>query len=155
MRYIRSESDAQIHIVTNGKLLHRYAGLINEMGNCLVQVSMDSVRKEMHEYIREGSDYERLLKNLSMLDVAKTDVLLSFTLMNSNVGEYDEMVEFCQSRGFRMSAFPMILRDEQGVIPWRLLKESLWFNQEGLRSWLRREYGADYDATVIGSAAGI
>lgn len=37
----------------------------------------------------------------------------------------------------------------------RLLKESLWFNQEGLRSWLRREYGHDYDATIIGSAAGI
>src|SRR6266851_839165 len=102
MRYIRSESDAQIHIVTNGKLLHRYAGLINELGNCLVQVSMDSVHKETHEYIRQGSNYDRLVGNLALLDIARTQVLLSFTLMNSNIGEYDDMVEFCQQRNFQM-----------------------------------------------------
>ena len=54
LKYIRSESDATIHIVTNGKLLSRHAGLINDIGNCLVQVSMDSVNKASHEYIRAG-----------------------------------------------------------------------------------------------------
>jgi MoaA/NifB/PqqE/SkfB family radical SAM enzyme len=156
LRYIRSEApEATIHIVTNGKVLHRYAQQINDIGKCIVQVSMDSVRKETHEYIREGSNYDRLVKNLGMLDASKVTVMLSFTLMNSNIYEYDEMVTFCRSRGFRMSAFPMILRDENGVIPWQLLRESLWFNMKALRSWLRVEYGNDYDRIVTGSAPGI
>src|SRR4051812_1166909 len=49
VRFIRAEAPAAtIHLVTNGKLLHRYANLINEVGNCLVQISMDSVRRETH-----------------------------------------------------------------------------------------------------------
>jgi len=67
LRYVRSESDAVIHIVTNGKLLARYSELINEVGNCLVQVSMDSLKKATHEYIREGSDYDRVMANLPLL----------------------------------------------------------------------------------------
>jgi MoaA/NifB/PqqE/SkfB family radical SAM enzyme len=152
LRYIRSESDATIHIVTNGRLLDRYAALINEIGNCIVQVSMDSIKKEMHEYIREGSNFDRVMANLGLLDTSKTNVLLSFTLMNSNIGEYNEMAEFCKARGFNMGAFPMMLRDEDGIVPWRLVKESLWFNQKGLMNWLRHEYGNDYEKTV-GSAA--
>ena len=154
LRYIRSESDATIHIVTNGKLLGRYAPVINEVGNCLVQVSMDSVRKKTHEYIREGSNYDRVIAGLDLLDPKRNRVLLSFTLMNSNIGEYDEMVEFCRSRGFSMSAFPMILRDARGAIPLRLLRESLWFNREALRNWLHRHYGRDYERIVHGAAPG-
>ncbi len=154
LRYVRSESDATIHIVTNGKLLARDAPIIHEVGNCLVQVSMDSVRKETHEYIREGSNYNRLIAGLDLLDTKRTRVLLSFTLMNSNIGEYDEMVDFCRSHGFSMSAFPMILRDERGIIPFRLLKESLWFNREALRDWLRKHYGKDYELIVNGAAPG-
>jgi radical SAM protein with 4Fe4S-binding SPASM domain len=154
LRYIRSESNATIHIVTNGKLLNRYAALINETGNCLVQVSMDSVRRDVHEYIREGSNYDRLIANLDLLDVKKARVLLSFTLMNSNIGEYDEMVAFCRDREFGMSAFPMILREDDGVIPLKLLTESLWFNMNKLQSWLRIHYGQDYERIVQGAAAG-
>src|SRR5713101_9797194 len=56
LRYVRLEApDSTIHIVTNGKTLQKFAALINEVGNCLIQISMDSVRKEVHEYIREGS----------------------------------------------------------------------------------------------------
>jgi hypothetical protein len=49
----------------NGKTLHKFADLINELGNCLVQISMDSIRKETHEYIRAGSNYDRALDNLA------------------------------------------------------------------------------------------
>src|SRR6266851_1855354 len=63
LRYIRSEApEARIHVVTNAKTLHKFAPLINEAGNCIVQVSMDSVHKATHEYIREGSNFERALE---------------------------------------------------------------------------------------------
>src|SRR5215831_1490848 len=154
LRYIRAQSGATIHIVTNGMLLTRCAPVINEVGNCLVQVSMDSVHKETHEYIREGSHYDRLVAALDLLDRTRNRVLLSFTLMNSNIKEYDDMVDFCRSRGFSMSTFPMILRDERGIIPFRLLKESLWFNREALSGWLRKHYGKDYGRIVHGAAPG-
>ncbi|MEQ1811911.1 MAG: radical SAM protein [Terricaulis sp.] len=154
LRYIRAESDATIHIVTNGKLLHRHADVINQTGGCLVQVSMDSVHKRTHEYIRKGSSYDRLVNNLDMLDRARTQVLLSFTLMNSNIDEYDDMIEFCRARNFQMSAFPMILRDEHGVLPLSLMKESLWFNRTALHSWVQRHYGSDHGDIVFGAAPG-
>lgn len=155
LRFVREESDATIHIVTNGKTLYRNASVINEVGNCLVQVSMDSINKDTHEYIREGSDYDKLISNLKLLDI-QTRVFLSFTLMNSNIEEYDLMAQFCSEKGYSMSAFPMILREDRGsIIPFNLLKESLWFNQSALKSWLKKYYGEDYTGIINGSSAGV
>src|ERR1700687_5400413 len=43
IRYIRREApDSQIRLVTNGRLLNKFAPLLNEAGNVVVQVSMDS-----------------------------------------------------------------------------------------------------------------
>jgi radical SAM protein with 4Fe4S-binding SPASM domain len=154
LRYIREESNANIHIVTNGKLLSRHAAVINEVGNCMVQVSMDSVDRNTHEYIREGSDYDRVMAALELLDLERVQVLLSFTLMASNIDQYEDMVEFCKSRGYRMSAFPMILREENGIIPLNLLRESLWFKQAKLDAWLRKHYGNSYGKVVSGAAPG-
>ncbi len=154
LRYIRKEAPAaHIHIVTNAKTLHRFADLINEMGNCTVQVSMDSVRKGTHEYIREGSSFERALKDMSLLNTGRIRALLSFTLMRSNVQEYLEMMQFCQERSYHMSVFPMILRSENGVLPLNLVRESLWFDMEHLRTWLQEYYGTDYERAV-GTASG-
>ena len=154
VRYVRAEApEARIHIVTNAKPLHKFAPLINEAGNCVVQISMDSVRKTTHEYIREGSNFERALANMAMLDTSRVQVLVSFTLMRSNVQEYSDMVQFCQERGYRMSVFPMILRSENGVLPYNLLLESLWFDMEHLRTWLKQYYGTKYDF-MVGTASG-
>jgi radical SAM protein with 4Fe4S-binding SPASM domain len=154
LRYIRAEApETCIHIVTNAKTLHKFAALINEAGNCIVHISMDSVRKETHEYIRDGSIFHRALENMSMLDTSRNRVLLSFTLMRSNVSQYAEMVEFCRKRGYSMSCFPMILRSENGVIPYYLLQESLWFNLDLLRIWLKQYYGVQYEK-MVGTASG-
>lgn len=154
LRYIRSEApDSTIHIVTNGKTLQKFAGLINEVGNCLVQISMDSIRKETHEYIRAGSNYDRAVENIELLDIKRTRVLLSFTLMRSNIEEYPAMVAFCRERGYHMSAFPMIVRSENGILPFNLLQESLWFSRNQLSAWLKEYYGAEYQI-MIGTASG-
>lgn len=154
LRFIRSETSATIHVVTNGSLLRRYADVINEVGNCLIQVSMDSISSKTHEYIRVGSKYDNVVPSINRIDLKNNRVLLSFTLMNCNVEEYPDMVEFCSSRGFLVSAFPMILRDNRGVIPLQLIKESLWFNKQGLEFWIKAHYGNNYDNTVIGNATG-
>jgi len=154
VRYIRSEApQSYIYVVTNAKTLHKYASLINDAGRCIIQVSMDSVHKKTHEYIREGSGFERAIENLSLLDTSRTQVLVSFTLMRSNVQEYPEMTQFCKERGFEMSVFPMILRSENGVIPYNLLRESLWFDLEHLRIWLEQFYGKNY-GVIIGAGSG-
>lgn len=154
LRYVRSEApDSTIHIVTNAKTLHKFTDSINEAGNCLVQVSMDSIDKKVHEYIREGSSYDRALANLRLLDQKRAKVLLSFTLMRSNVDEFPEMLAFCRENGYHMSAFPMIARSEIGVLPYNLLEESLWFSIEKLRRWVEDHYGAGY-RMVHGTASG-
>jgi radical SAM protein with 4Fe4S-binding SPASM domain len=155
LRFIRSENAyANIHIVTNGKLLVRHIGVINEVGGCTIQISMDSLDKKTHEYIREGSDFSLVEAGLKRIDRSKTKVLLSFTLMNSNIREYNDILEYCRANDFRMACFPMILRTEGSVIPFNLVRESLWFNAPVLREWLKQYYGADYGAMVIGAATG-
>jgi radical SAM protein with 4Fe4S-binding SPASM domain len=154
LRYVRAEAPGStIYIVTNGKTLQKFAPLINELGNCLVQISMDSVRKDVHEYIREGSKFDRAMENIAMLDTRRTRVRMAFTLMKSNIGDYAEMLEFCRARDYELSAFPMIVRAEKGVVPFNLLKESLWFSREALQQWLRDFYGIQY-GKIIGTASG-
>src|SRR5260370_23146519 len=155
LRYVRSEApETQIHIVTNAKTLHKFAACINQVGYCTVQVSMDSVRKDIHEYIREGRNFESAVKNMSMLDTSRAQVLVSFTLMRSNVGEYAEMVPFCRERGYHMSVFPMILRSENGVLPYNLLRESLLVDMEHLLVCLNQFYGASHDV-MVGTASAV
>src|SRR5260370_17973972 len=68
LRYVRSEApETQIHIVTNAKTLHKFAALINQVANCTGQASMDSVRKDIQECIREGSNSDTALNNMSIL----------------------------------------------------------------------------------------
>ena len=155
LKFVRAQSKATITVATNGKLLHRFADLINQAGNCSIVVSLDSINKTTHEYIREGSQFDRVVANLGLLDRARTEVVLSFTLMNANIDEYREMVRFGQDHGYRIAAFPMILREDQNIVPYNLLVESLWFNLNKLRNWLRDFYGKDYDKTVRGAATGI
>lgn len=153
IRYIRSQFSGKIHVVTNGKLLHRYAGLFNET-RCLVQVSTDSLRKETHEYLREGSSFDALMKGLDLLDVDRAQVLLSFTMVRSNIDEYGDIVKFCTDRKYSMAVFPMILRVGHGALPYRLIWESLWFAKDKLRAWLQAFYGKDYGRIIMGAASG-
>ena len=115
---------------------------------------MDSLQRQTHEYIREGSDYDKVMANLQLLNVAKTRVLLSFTLMKSNIDEYQAMASFCKEHGYSMSAFPLIVREENSIIPYNLLDESLWFNLDRLKTWLKDYYGKDYEGVVTGAAPG-
>lgn len=154
VRHIRRESDCQIHIVTNGKLLSRYVDVINEVGNCLVQVSMDSIQEKTHEYIRHGSNFWPVFHQLPLIDRKTNKLLLSFTLMASNIDEYEQILSYCQKEEAQLAAFPMILRDENGVIPERLVRESLWFNKNKLKDWLNKFYGVSGGGTVIGAASG-
>ena len=154
LRYIRSQTTARIHIVTNGKLLDRFADVINEC-ECLVQISTDSLQKETHEYLRVNSNYDNLMRNLSLLDTSRTEVLLSFTLMRSNIDEYDEILQFCSTRGYQLSVFPMTLRVGNGaMIPYNLAWESLWFCKDKLKKWLKTFYGNSYNEMVQGTASG-
>lgn len=154
LTYIRSQTKSTIHIVTNGKLLGRYIPVINKIGNCVVQVSMDSIKKSTHEYIREGSRFDAVISQFAKLDRSRNKLLLSFTLMASNIDEYGDILDYCQSIDAQLATFPMILRDEYGIIPLRLIKESLWFNKSKLKQWLTTYYGQNVNGTVIGAASG-
>jgi MoaA/NifB/PqqE/SkfB family radical SAM enzyme/Flp pilus assembly protein TadD len=153
LRYIRSESDATIHLVTNGKTLGKHIDVINEC-SCLLNISMDSVVEETHEYIRHGSNYQRLVDALDRADLERVEVLLSFTMMRSNVDEYAEALQFAKERGYIVGAFPMILREAYGTMRLDLVQESLLFCKDKLDAWLKDYYGKDYGGMVRGAASG-
>jgi radical SAM protein with 4Fe4S-binding SPASM domain len=155
LRLARSQSQAVIHVVTNGQLLPRHVPVLNEIGNCIVQVSADSLEEKNYERIRRGGSFKRLQHTLDLLDPVRTKVLISCTLMKSNLAEYESMVLYCRQHKFKMSVFPMILRQDRGSILPGLVDESLWFHLADLKQWLGRFDGNDFEGTVWGSGPGI
>ena len=155
IRYLRSETDAEILVITNGKLLNRYADVLNE-AKCHLQVSMDSLRPEIHERIRHGSNYQKLMGNIQLLDLDRVQADLTFTLMRSNIDEYSEIIEFCKQHRFGIGAFPMSVRPSwSGTLSYSLVWESLWFCKAKLNNWLKIHYGKDYEHVVSGATSGI
>lgn len=145
LEYIRSESDALIIIVTNGILLGKYASLINKLKNISVQISIDSLNKDIHEKIRKGSKFDKVMRAVKMLDTSVTQVKLTFTLMYSNVKEYDSVVEFCKQNNYGYDFYPMHLRRDQGKsLSYNLIWESLWFHKKEMKEWIEKFYGKNY-----------
>lgn len=147
VRFIRSETDAQILVQTNGLLLDRFAGVINDCG-CTLNVSLDSLDPETYRYIRVGGSLERVLENLKLIDISKVDVFITQVLMSSNIGEFGNWVAYCRENGFKLSVVPLCIRERDGILDERLVEECLWFNKDKVRKWKER-YRNDFSLSDV------
>ncbi|MBN2407416.1 MAG: radical SAM protein [Elusimicrobia bacterium] len=107
-------------IVTNGHLIDdRWARKL-AAGNVSVTFSIDGATKGTYEYIRRGSKYDRLLKNIGLINKYRssagnpkmsTEILM--VVMRSNYREIGLMVDFAKEHGFKILQYTPI-RQENG-----------------------------------------
>jgi len=111
----------QTGILTNGLLLTKeIAGKLIAAGLDWVCVSMDGATADVYEEIRQGSDFERVCRNLAGIAelrigrVPKT--MINFVLMPMNFHQVDEMVKLAARLGVDQVNFKQceVVRGEHG-----------------------------------------
>jgi MoaA/NifB/PqqE/SkfB family radical SAM enzyme len=77
-------------------------------GLARMHVSLDAAEREAYEYIRVGSRYERVVRNLERMNEAKRrlgsaapEIRLVAVLMRRNLGELPGLVRFAHAHGIR------------------------------------------------------
>ncbi len=137
--YFQEAYSGKLTIITNGTTLKKYAPLLNRK-KCTVGVSLDSVVPETYAKIRRGSSLGHVLEGLALLDRSVVDVSASFTLMRSNIEEFESMLEFCKNNDITMHFQPMSLRrfvaPQGDFLSLDHMLECLLFYPETVRAWL-------------------
>lgn len=96
----------QQQIITNGFILTKH--WIEKIMKAGVEftVSVDGVTKEVYEYIRVGSNFERLVENIKLANEtrdkysSKTKMRLNAVIMKSNYHQLEDFVGFAKEHGF-------------------------------------------------------
>ncbi|MEL7640524.1 MAG: radical SAM protein [Solidesulfovibrio sp.] len=146
--YFQEAYSGKLTIITNGTTLKKYAPLLNRK-KCAVGVSLDSVVPETYAKIRRGASLGHVLEGLALLDRSVVDVSASFTLMRSNIEEFESMLEFCKHNDITMHFQPMSMRrfvaPQGDFISLDHMLECLLFYPETVRAWLEKykEYPED------------
>ncbi|MBN2139899.1 MAG: radical SAM protein [Desulfovibrionaceae bacterium] len=108
--------DTWVRTTVNGSLLHKdenYKRLIDS-GIGEVQTSFDGATKEVFERIRVGSDFERIVANLKLMNeyVATKDrdyTRMWVLLQNNNRHQLLDFIELAAGMGFRRMTYSVVL----------------------------------------------
>ena len=102
-----SHNRLTIGLLTNGLLLSNDWLDLLIRDNVSLSFSIDSINKKTYEYIRKGSQFEVLLKNIdSINEISKKRNIkrplhsLNAVVMKSNYKELSLLPRFCKDRGF-------------------------------------------------------
>lgn len=103
-------------IFTNGLLLNEK--ILRKMANSNISlvIAIDAGKKETYEYLRRGSSWEKLCKNLELIREInypgkKIRTTFNTVISKSNYKEIDEMVEMAHKYGFDKIRFMFIVGD--------------------------------------------
>jgi radical SAM protein with 4Fe4S-binding SPASM domain len=95
-----------------------------------IQISLDSTNKDIYENIRVGAKLEKTLINIKKIMKAKhidTKVSVNMTLMQSNINDMINLVDFCESVGIdKINFIFMVVRNKDK----ELLDENLYSIKE-------------------------
>ena len=111
INYARSKS-IWVRITTNASLLHlgdRYAKLVDADTN-EIQISIDAADKDTFESIRKGSNFERVIDNVRLINSYAQKKGVERTKMwtvvqRENAHQLNELVEFAAELGFTNQVF--------------------------------------------------
>ncbi|MCB4791205.1 MAG: radical SAM protein [Elusimicrobia bacterium] len=95
------------HVITNGVILtDKWINKIVQTKNTELAVSIDGVTKDVYESIRQGSSYDKLMKNVKKLIESKNkynpkmNIRLNAVIMKSNYLQIEDFIEFAKDNGF-------------------------------------------------------
>ena len=89
------KKELRLGILTNGTMIDgEAAARIAELKPVFVQVSLDG-GENVHDQIRGNGSFERALKGIDRLKENGVRVLVSFTAMRKNCGEFKQLARIC------------------------------------------------------------
>lgn len=93
-------------IITNGVILTRDWIEKIMRANAELTISVDGVTKEVYEYIRTGSSFEKLISNIKLVNElrqkysSQTKMRLNAVIMKSNYHQLEDFLDFANEFGF-------------------------------------------------------
>jgi MoaA/NifB/PqqE/SkfB family radical SAM enzyme/Flp pilus assembly protein TadD len=96
----------QQQIITNGVILNQKWIERIMKANAELTISVDGVNKEVYEYIRNGSNFEKLIANIKLANqikqkyFSKTPMRLNAVIMKSNYFQLEDFIDFAKEYGF-------------------------------------------------------
>ncbi|MEW6357940.1 MAG: DUF5714 domain-containing protein [Planctomycetota bacterium] len=94
-----ARGDANVAVLTNGTLLHRFADLLDRHRDRLhLQVSLDGMR-ENHDRVRGAGQFDRLHSELTFLKSIHAPYTISMCVDGDNVDDMPRVVEFAAEHG--------------------------------------------------------
>jgi MoaA/NifB/PqqE/SkfB family radical SAM enzyme/Tfp pilus assembly protein PilF len=99
-------------VITNGILLDdKWMKKIITTPNVELTFSVDGVTKQVYESIRQGSDFDKLLRNINRtMELkkqfnSKIDIRMNVLIMRSNFNQIEELLDFAHERGFNQISY--------------------------------------------------
>lgn len=120
-----SKFGAKLNLVSNGTLISEknIDTIVNfSSGIC---ISIDGAKPEIFEQLRKGANYQRLIRNVKNLvrniekmeENKRPNVMISCTIMGSNLNEMPGIVQLAADLGIRYVQFyPVQINNEQDLI---------------------------------------
>jgi MoaA/NifB/PqqE/SkfB family radical SAM enzyme len=96
----------QQQIITNGVALNRHWIEKIVKAGAELTFSIDGVTKQVYEYIRAGSNFEKLIANVRLVNemrakyTSKTKMRLNAVIMKSNYHQIEDFADFAREHGF-------------------------------------------------------
>ncbi len=102
----------RLGILTNGTLIdEETAAKIAEMKPVFVQVSLDGGEK-IHDQIRGSGSFDKALRGIDCLKEKGVKVLVSFTVMQINCGEFKSVARTCAHHGVDKLWWDRVVTDD-------------------------------------------
>jgi MoaA/NifB/PqqE/SkfB family radical SAM enzyme len=127
-----------VEMITNGQLLTEgLARKIVQSGMTRVQISLEGATRETYEAIRVGGRFDRLIRNIRMLDAARKSVCsriphlqFNVTLMRRNAHEVEDILRLGHDLGVQDLDFRhLILHDDLDLDHESFLHDRAGFNR--------------------------
>ena len=100
------DANLQIGIVTNGTLITKDdAERLSKIKNLTVQVSLDGITKEAHEFNRGENSFEKTVDSIKLLGDYNVRVLLGILLTEKSLEQIQPILDFALSLGIKSVRF--------------------------------------------------
>lgn len=126
-----------LHIETNGTIIGRSeANFLKKSRVDRVSISLDSINQSTFESFRGVSNsFEKVLKSITLLVSAGISVEVIMSLINQNISEFHQVLNYCKKVGVRSLKLNTIIPTGRGAV---LYKKNLIPDMDVLLSFVRK-----------------
>ena len=110
VQYAKKLSFSKIRISTNGSHIKDHIAVLND-SKVRVQVSLDSLNKDVFRSITGRDDFENVIDSLYVLSNSHIATRINMVVLKSNLKEIPDMISFCERKGFSIKLLGLELLD--------------------------------------------